>query len=180
MLRTGFRIAPIIPQAAKCSVRTSAPLRAFHTSPLNAFKSQQRTSQTALTTITKQLQKNPFRTQIRGYQPQAQYQADNQTKWRKIATSAAIFGGTLVAINLVFNSEGRTDGGMSSYQKSYLNDAFLHTGLGIGVIGLSARQMLNSGFVFRIMMANPWVVALGGLAASYGTMIATRMIDPDK
>merc|ERR1739848_745591 len=52
-------------------------------------------------------------------------------------------------------------------------------GLGIGIIGLTARQMINTGFVYRIMVTNPWVVGLGGLALSFGTMIGTRSISPD-
>jgi hypothetical protein len=54
------------------------------------------------------------------------------------------------------------------------------TGLGVGIIGLTAYQMVQSGFVWRIMTANPWLVGLGGLALSFGSMIATRSIDPDK
>lgn len=92
----------------------------------------------------------------------------------------AIFGGTLVAINAVFNRETREDGGMPIYEREYLNNTFLHTGLGIGIIGLTARQMVQTGFVYRIMVTNPWVVAIGGLALSFGTMIATRSISPDK
>lgn len=92
----------------------------------------------------------------------------------------AIFGGTVVAINAVFNRETREDGGMPAYERSYLNSTFLHTGLGIGIIGLTARQMVQTGFVYRLMVTNPWAVAIGGLALSFGTMIGTRSIDPDK
>jgi F-box/leucine-rich repeat protein 7 len=92
----------------------------------------------------------------------------------------AIFGGTLVAINAVFNRETREDGGMPVYEREYLNNTFLHTGLGIGIIGLTARQMVQTGFVYRIMVTNPWVVGIGGLALSFATMIGTRSISPDK
>ena len=92
----------------------------------------------------------------------------------------AIFGGTLVAINAVFNREGRDDGGMPPFEREYLNNTFLHTGLGIGIIALSARQMVQSGFVYRLMTANPWVFAIGGIGLSIGTMIATRSISPEK
>lgn len=99
---------------------------------------------------------------------------------QKLFVSGAIFGGTIVAINAVFNRETREDGGMPPFEREYLNGTFLHTGLGIGIIGLTARQMIQSGFVYRIMMANPWAVGLGGLALSFATMIGTRSIDPDK
>lgn len=120
----------------------------------------------------------------RGYQsqvpPYGAPPADQGTIVRKLLVGGAIFGGTLVAINVVFNRETRDDGGMPVYEREYLNNTFLHTGLGIGIIGLTARQMVRSGFVFRLMVTNPWAVAIGGLALGFGTMIGTRSIDPDK
>ena len=119
----------------------------------------------------------------RGYQSQSQAYAQPASKGsliQKLLVGGAIFGGTLVAINVVFNRETREDGGMPAYERSYLNNTFLHTGLGVGIIGLTARQMIQSGFVYRLMVTSPWVVAIGGLALSFGTMIGTRSIDPDK
>jgi hypothetical protein len=69
---------------------------------------------------------------------------------------------------------------MPPFERSYLNRTFMHTGLGVGIIGLSAYQMVQSGFVYRLMVTNPWIVGIGGLALSIGSMIATRAIDPDK
>lgn len=121
---------------------------------------------------------------VRTYYQQAQQQggagALGGTGMRKMLVGGAIFGGTLVAINMVFNRETREDGGMPPFEREYLNNTFLHTGLGVGIIGLTARQMVNTGFVYRIMVTNPWVVGIGGLALSFGTMIATRSISPDK
>lgn len=116
----------------------------------------------------------------RGYQSRAQPVTDNTSVLRKLAVGGAIFGGTIVAINAVFNRETREDGGMPPFERGYLNQTFLHTGLGIGIIGITARQMVQSGFVYRLMVTNPWVVMIGGLAMSFGTMIGTRMVDPDK
>lgn len=99
--------------------------------------------------------------------------------YRKVLIGGAIFGGTLMAINVVFNRETREDGGMPVYEREYLNNTFLHTGLGVGIIALTARQMVQTGFVYRIMTTNPWVVGLGGLALSFATMIGTRSISPD-
>lgn len=90
----------------------------------------------------------------------------------------AMFGGTLLAINMVFNRETRDDGGMPPYERSYLNDTFLHTGLGVGIIGISARAMCQSGFVYRLMATNPWIMMIGGLGLSIGTMMGTRATDP--
>jgi len=104
---------------------------------------------------------------------------DQTSALRKLLVGGAIFGGTLVAINIVFNRETRDDGGMPLFEREYLNNTFLHTGLGVGIIALTARQMVQSGFVYRLMTTNPWVIAIGGLALSFGTMIGTRSIDPD-
>ncbi|PHH80876.1 hypothetical protein CDD82_1456 [Ophiocordyceps australis] len=103
--------------------------------------------------------------------------ADSSALSRKLLLGGAIFGGSLFMINLVLNNERRD--AMPYYEREYLNSTFLHTGLGIGIIGLTARQMVQSGFVYRIMVTNPLVVAVGGLALSFATMIATRSISPD-
>ncbi|KHJ35639.1 putative bax inhibitor family protein [Erysiphe necator] len=97
---------------------------------------------------------------------------------QKLVVGGAMFGGTLIAINLVFNRETREDGSMPAYERSYLNDTFLHTGLGIGIIGLSARAMFQSGAMYRMMATSPWIVMIGGLGLSMGTMMATRATDP--
>lgn len=117
----------------------------------------------------------------RGYQSQGGgAAADNTSTLGKLAVGGAFFGGTLVLINFMFNRETREDGGMPAFERSYLNSTFLHTGLGIGIIAVTARQMVQNGFVYRLMVTNPWVVGLGGLALSIGTMMGTRMVDPDK
>lgn len=87
--------------------------------------------------------------------------------------------GTMVATNLIFNRETREDGGMPAFERAYLNSTFAHTGLGIGIIGISARAMFQSGFMIRMMATNPWVVMIGGLGLSIGTMMATRATNPD-
>lgn len=99
---------------------------------------------------------------------------------QKLVVGGAIFGGTFLAIQFVFNRETREDGGMPPFERAYLNDTFMHTGLGVGIIGLSARAMFQSGFMYRMMATNPWVVMIGGLGLSIGTMMGTRAVDPDK
>ncbi|KAI1803576.1 inhibitor of apoptosis-promoting Bax1-domain-containing protein [Daldinia bambusicola] len=179
-LRQGpSRLASRLPELSKSSLRTVAPSRAFHQSsvrPYNFF-----TSRTTLTsTLLRSTPKNAFAKSARTYiqQPVAP-PADSGSMLRRLLTGGAIFGGTLIAINAVFNRETREDGGMPPFERSYLNQTFLHTGLGIGIIGLTARQMIQSGFAYRLMVTNPWAVAIGGLALSFGTMLGTRAIDPD-
>lgn len=85
-----------------------------------------------------------------------------------------------VAINLLFNRETREDGGMPPFERSYLNDTFMHTGLGLGIIAIAARALHTSGWSVRLMTANPWLVFGGGLALSIGTMMGTFSTSPDK
>lgn len=195
-LRQGpARLAAQLPHISKTTARsTSGPaatIRAFH-------QSTPKNSLFASRTATTLLASSPLRAGApkagntvsrlaagasRTYYQQAgtsAVPASGGSTLRKLLVGGAIFGGTLAAINVVFNRETREDGGMPPYERSYLNNTFLHTGLGIGIIGLTARQMVQTGFVYRIMVTNPWMVAIGGLALSFGTMIGTRSISPDK
>ncbi|KUI54660.1 Growth hormone-inducible transmembrane protein [Cytospora mali] len=188
-LRQGpARMAARLPQISQTvgkTLNSSIAARAFHQSSRqqNAFF----TSKNSL--LTSPLMRAAPKTSLtarliaaggkRGYQTQAPPAADNTSTLRKLFVGGAIFGGTIVAINAVFNRETREDGGMPPFERAYLNNTFLHTGLGIGIIAVTARQMVQSGFVYRLMVTNPWVVGIGGLALSFGTMMGTRAIDPD-
>lgn len=183
---------PQLTQAARSAFqRPSKPssiatIRAFHQStPKNTFFTS-RSSSLASQTTTHAKFANSLVSRLTGasrtyyQQTAAPPAADQGTLLRKLLVGGAIFGGTLVAVNVVFNRETREDGGMPIFERKYLNSTFLHTGLGVGIIGLTAYQMIQSGFVYRIMVTNPWVFAIGGLALSFGTMLGTRAIDPDK
>ncbi|KAK0732535.1 hypothetical protein B0T21DRAFT_384792 [Apiosordaria backusii] len=173
--------AGLAPRLASQFAKPSTAMRAFHQSAKqNAFF----TSRTAFNT--KNSSSNilaRLRGSTRGYQQQSGYAyydpaARRKEAIRKLIIGGAIFGGTLVAVNVMFNGESR-EGGMPAFERKYLNQTFLHTGLGVGIIGMTAYQMVQSGFVYRIMQTNPWAVGLGGLALSIGSMMATRSIDPD-
>jgi len=68
---------------------------------------------------------------------------------------------------------------MPDYERSYLNDTFMHTGLGIGIIAVAARTLHQSGWSYRLMSFNPWLVIGVSLAASIGTMYGTFRTHPD-
>lgn len=68
---------------------------------------------------------------------------------------------------------------MPSFEREYLNQTFMHTGLGVGIIGLAARQLHASGWSYRLMSMSPWAVIGVGLVASIGTMYGTFHTDPD-
>ena len=99
---------------------------------------------------------------------------------QRLLYGAALVGGTIVATNFMFNRETREDGGMPPYERSYLNETFMHTGLGVGIIGVAANALHRSGWSYRLMTTNPWVVMGVGLAASVGTMYGTFATSPDK
>lgn len=169
-----------IPQLAKSTILRNSATRAFHQAPpkQNAFFTARWTKPSSSLVA-----RNAFaRAGSRSYQQQA-YTAPGQTAespWRKLIVGGAIFGGTLVGINAVFNRETREDGGMPLFEREYLNNTFIHTGIGVGIIGLTARQMVKTGFVYRLMVTSPWLVAIGGIGLSFASMIATRSISPDK
>lgn len=99
---------------------------------------------------------------------------------QRLLYGAALVGGTFLAANVLFNRETREDGGMPSYERSYLNDTFMHTGLGIGIIAFAARALHSNGWSFRLMSASPWAVVGLGLVGSIGTMMGTLYTPPDK
>ncbi|KAF2858972.1 hypothetical protein K470DRAFT_259259 [Piedraia hortae CBS 480.64] len=115
----------------------------------------------------------------RGYQVVSQNPIQSGSTSSRLLYGGALFGGTLLAINLVFNRETREDGGMPPFERSYLNQTFLHTGLGVGIIGVAASALHRSGWSFRLMAANPWLVMGAGLVGSIGSMMACQMTPPE-
>jgi growth hormone-inducible transmembrane protein len=160
--------------------RSSPAIRFFHNSPVRSntfFKSKSTTPASSALTKSKAAFQNAF---TRTYIQQPAYAPDRGNLTQKLLYGAAIVGGTIVATNLIFNRETREDGGMPPFEREYLNQTFLHTGLGIGIIGITARALHGSGWSYRLMATNPWVVVIGGLALSIGTMYGTFNTSPDK
>jgi growth hormone-inducible transmembrane protein len=176
VLRRPLRLTSAVSIASKATFK-SAPTRAFHNKSANSFF----TCRTTVTTPIRSLAKvrNSFQ-RTYASEPAAQTANQNANLIQKLLVGGAMFGGTILVCNLVFNRETREDGGMPPYERAYLNETFMHTGLGIGIIGIAARAMYQSGFVYRIMATNPWIVMLGGLGLSIGTMFGTRATDPSK
>ena len=170
--------------ASQLTARAPTMRAAFHQSATKNSFFTSRTASLALRSNTKTSSSSILSRlsgASRGYHEQYQYvdpAARRKELLRKVFIGAGIFGGTLLAVNVMFNGESRE--AIPTYERSYLHKTFVHTGLGIGIIGLSAYQMVQSGFVYRIMQTNPWVIGLGGLALSMGFMFGTRAVDPDK
>lgn len=171
------------PLAITATLRQTAPSissRAFHNTPL-ALKQQASFFTPKAPALSSSRNVTRFRSSFRRSYQQSAYNPVAQGDARqRLIYGAGIFGATLVGINLIFNRETREDGGMPEFERRYLNDTFMHTGLGIGIIGVAARALHMNGWSFRLMSANPWLVLGAGLVGSIGTMYATRATRPEK
>ncbi|KAF2729297.1 bax inhibitor family protein [Polyplosphaeria fusca] len=177
ILRRPFAITAALKQAPKASQSVSISIRAFHQTPLKANPNFFTPKKAPSPSTSRNVFRSTFR---RSYQSQAQYNPVAQGNiTQRLIYGAAIFGGTLVGINLIFNRETRDDGGMPPYERAYLNDTFMHTGLGIGIIGIAARALHTSGWSIRLMSANPWLVMGIGLVGSIGTMYGCMATPPE-
>ncbi|EEP76905.1 conserved hypothetical protein [Uncinocarpus reesii 1704] len=173
VLRRPFAVSTAFRQISK---PTNTGLRFIHNAPKQAPK----TPSTPFISSSFANARQNFRDTFRRTYMQQQYKAaDRGNLTQKLLYGAAIVGGSIVATNLIFNRETREDGGMAPYERSYLNDTFMHTGLGIGIIGIAARALHTSGFSYRIMAANPFLVVGLSLAVSIGTMYGTYYTKPE-
>ncbi|KAF2090439.1 Bax inhibitor family protein [Saccharata proteae CBS 121410] len=175
MLKRPFAVASAFKQMPKTSTTISA--RAFHHTPLKSASNGFFNSRPAASTLSKS--NNVFRSSFRRSYMQQAPTINGGSMMQRLLYGAGIFGGTLVAINLVFNRETREDGGMPQYERSYLNETFMHTGLGIGIIGVAARALHMNGWSYRLMAANPWMVLGIGLVGSIGTMYGCMNTAPE-
>ncbi|KAI9880812.1 MAG: hypothetical protein M1830_000248 [Pleopsidium flavum] len=188
VLRRPLAISAAIKQVPKSS--SSGCIRAFHKTPFKKSPNASFSSKPSLTATLARSRisvQNAFRRNYMQQPYQVSRPNTGNLKQRLLYGSpsvnepvgAGIVGGTLVGINLLFNRETREDGGMPPYERSFLNETFLHTGLGIGIIGVAARALHQSGWSYRLMATNPWAVIGISLAASIGTMYGTFATSPD-
>lgn len=177
VLRRPFAVSAGLKQISK----SSPTVRLFHNSPLRSNSFLASTSKIAPSNALKS--KSSFQKAFkRAYTPQQSFprQAPTGNLTQKLLYGAALVGGTIVATNLIFNRETREDGGMPPFERDYLNQTFLHTGLGVGIIGVAATALHRSGWSYRLMATNPWLVIGVSLAMSIGTMYGTFNTHPDK
>lgn len=174
ILRRPFAISSALHQAPKLSNTA----RFIHNSP---FKTAQVPKPSAAPSTTFAKSRQTFQNAFRRSYYQQTYNNQYQGNFaQKLLYGGAIVGGTILATNFVFNRETREDGGMPAYERSFLNETFMHTGLGIGIIGIAARALHSSGWSYRLMAMNPWLVLGVGLVGSIGTMYGTFYTSPDK
>lgn len=179
VLRRPLAIVARAPQFHSVSVFSGLATRPFHRL---ASKPLQAPFPKSSLTLSRRVQQDAFRSGFRRqYNQQAPAAEVNRGNLnRRLLYGAGLFGGTIFAINMVFNRETRDDGGMPPFEREYLNETFMHTGLGLGIIAVAARALHSSGWSYRIMATNPYLFIGVGLAASIGTCIGTRMIAPEK
>ncbi|KAJ6021848.1 Bax inhibitor 1-like protein [Penicillium herquei] len=170
-LRRPFAVSSALHQVPKLS-KTA---RFIHNSP---FKPTQATQSASASVLAKSRQafQNAFR---RTYMQQTYNNSQGGSVGQKLMYGAAIVGGTVLATNFVFNRETREDGGMPAYERSFLNETFMHTGLGLGIIAIAARALHSNGWSYRLMSMNPWLVLGVGLVGSIGSMYGTFYTSPD-
>ena len=99
---------------------------------------------------------------------------EQQGGWTRALTSVGIIAGTAIAANLFFNRPTRDALGL--FEKDYLNTTFTYLGGGLTITGLAAYALHRSGWSFRLMATNPWVVLGVGLVASIGSMIGAQSL----
>lgn len=175
VLRRPFAISSAIKQLPKAA---SPATRAFHSTPKASTFQVKPAPSIASIAKTQNVFQSSFR---RTYMQQPQVGAPNTgTLAQRLLYGAAIVGGGVVATNMLFNRETREDGGMPPFEREFLNETFMHTGLGVAIIGVAAKALHNNGWSYKLMQANPWVVLGVGLAASIGTMYGTFNTSPDK
>lgn len=180
VLRQPFTLSSALKRLPKS---TAAATRALHTPPFRTNALSKSKSKPASPIFSLAKSRHAFQSTFRRtymQQPSEVVRPDSGNLTQRLLYGAGIVGGTVLATNLIFNRETREDGGMPPFERQYLNDTFLHTGLGIGIIGVAAQALHRSGWSYRIMLANPWLVVGVGLAASLGTMYACRATSPEK
>jgi len=97
--------------------------------------------------------------------------------WKRFAVTAGVVAGSVFLVQSLLNRETRD--GLSDAEQSYLHESFMYTGGGLAFTAAAARYMFKSGFAYRVMTANPWVVLGVGLAGSIGSMIGVYNTAPE-
>jgi len=92
--------------------------------------------------------------------------------------TAGVFGAAVVGLNFVFNRETR-EGGIPVYEREYLHESFMYTGLGVATIGFAAKALHNMGWSYKLMSMNPTMVMIVGVVGGIGTMMATFACPPE-
>ena len=174
VIRRPFALA----SALKTVSKPQTTARFFYQAP--AKPAIQATKSTTASTFTSTLARSRPIFRRTYVDPSPVQNAGSGTLRQRLLYGGALVGGTFLVANLVFNRETREDGGMPAFERAFLNETFLHTGMGVGIIAIAARALHRTGWSVRLMTANPWLVFGGGLALSIGTMYGAMATPPEK
>lgn len=97
--------------------------------------------------------------------------------WTKALTSVGIIAGSAFAANLFFNRPTR-DAPIGEFAQTYLHRTFGYLACGLGMTAVGAVALHRSGFTFRLMATNPWLVLGLGLVTSIAGMIGAQALPP--
>lgn len=97
--------------------------------------------------------------------------------WTRALTSVGIIAGAAFAANIFLNRPTR-DGPLDEFSRSYLNRTFGYLAGGLSLTAAGAVALHRTGFSYRLMATNPWLVLGVGLVASIGGMIGAQSLPP--
>lgn len=97
--------------------------------------------------------------------------------WQRALTSVGLVAGSALVANFVFNRPTR-EGPMDTFSQEYLRSTFGYLAAGLGLTAAGAVALHRSGFSYRLMATNPWLVLGVGLVASIGGMIGAQALPP--
>ena len=119
VLRRPFAITATIRQVAPKGPQTTA--RFFHHAPPKPSSPKSKPQPVFAQ------YKNAFQSTFRrNYTPAASPLPTAQGSLsQRLVYGGALFAGTLIAVNVMFNRETREDGGMPPFEQSYLNETFM-------------------------------------------------------
>ncbi len=97
--------------------------------------------------------------------------------WSKLLINVGIVAGAAFGAQLFLNRPTR-ENPLSAYAQDYLHSTFKYLAGGLVLTAASAVALHRSGFTFRLMQANPWLVLGAGLLCSIGGMIGAQTLEP--
>ncbi|KAF7314567.1 Bax Inhibitor family protein [Mycena kentingensis (nom. inval.)] len=172
MLRLGLAsLRPAASSSARLATRNFSTFRPTTTTTTTIFQTLKQ-SRTFTNSAFKSARFNGGRTTASPIIEQAQ-----PFPWRRVALIAGGVAGTVIAIEAVFNRETRAS--LSTAERSLLNESFAYTGAGIAITAGAARALFRSGFVYRLMSANPWVVVGASLIGGIGSIAGVYYTPPE-
>lgn len=126
VFRRPFVVTATLRQTCAAAKPTQTTVRLFHQTPLKQQISSSKKTFTQSRPLVSQYKNALQSTFRRNYTPQGgAISTGSGSTTQRLIYGAGIFGGTLVAINLIFNRETREDGGMPPFERSYLNETFM-------------------------------------------------------